>query len=87
MFRWIENSGLVAHGVELVVKLLVLLLGNVGRLALHSGSTLLWTLSLSVSTYLPSFHSLTLPKAMGTGQEAAVLLQQGLDLRILGVFE
>ena len=47
------------------------------------GSVSLIILSLSVSTYLPSFHSCSLPKAMGTGMKRQYFFSSSSTLEVL----
>ena len=78
---------IVAHGVELAVELPVLLLGDVGRLARPERIDVVHDIVLvriDILAVLPLLH---LPEGDGHGQEPAVLLQQPLDLRLVGIFE
>ena len=77
----------VAHGVELVVKFLVLLLGNVGRLARPQRIDVVDDVVLVRVDVLAVLPLLDLAEGNRDRQETAVLAQQSLDFRILGIFE
>ena len=82
-----REQRLVAHGVELVVKLLVLLLGNVGRLARPQRVDVVDDVVLVRVDVLAVLPLLDLAEGNRDRQETAVLAQQPLDFRILGIFE
>ena len=82
-----REQRLVAHRVEFAVELLVLLLGDVGGLAGPQRLDVVDDVVLVGVDVFAVLPLLDLAEGDGHGQEAAVLLQQGLDLRILGVFE
>ena len=82
-----REQRLVAHRVEFVVELLVLLFGDVGGLAGPQRLDVVDDVVLVGVDVLAVLPLLDLAEGDGHGQEAAVLLQQGLDLGILGVFE
>jgi len=82
-----REQRLVAHRVELAVELLVLLLGDFGRLArpqrIHVVDDVVFV-RIHVLAVLPL---LDLAEDDRHGQEAAVFSEQPLNFRVLGVFE
>ena len=82
-----REQRLVAHRVELAVELLVLLLGDFGRLARPQRIHVVDDVVLVRIHVLAVLPLLDLAEDDRHGQEAAVFSEQPLDFRVLGVFE
>ena len=82
-----REQRLVAHRVQFVVELLVLLLGDVGGLAGPQRLDVVDDVVLVRVDVLAVLPLLDLAESDGHGQEAAVFLQQFADFRLLGILQ
>ena len=82
-----REQRLIAHGIELVVELLVLLLGDFGGLAGPQRLDIVDDVVLVRIDVLAVLPLLDLTESDGHGQETAVFFQQTFDLRLLGILQ
>ena len=82
-----REQRLVAHRVQFVVELLVLLFGDIRRLAGPQRLDVVDNVVLVRVDILAVFPLFDLAESNRNGQEAAVFLQQPFDLRLLGILQ